>query len=245
VAASDDTLISCEELVVGHGRRALLPAIDVRIRRGRILAVIGRNGAGKTTFLRTLLGLLPPVAGRIRRARGDLRLAYVPQAASLDDVLPVRASELVLWGRLRGWGFLVPFATADDRAARDEALRASDAMSSARSVYRDLSMGQKQRTLFARMVAMAPHVALLDEPTAAMDAMAERDALDRLVSMARRDGVAIVVVVHDLSIPARYADDALYLDRDDRVVVSGETADVFAHEEFRKHYGELEARRAV
>ena len=232
--------IRCERLVVGHGGRAILPAIDFTIRRGAFHAVLGRNGAGKSTFLSTVLGLLPPVAGAIERAPG-IRCGYVPQVATLDELLPVRTREVVRWGQLSGWSFLRPFPSRAERVACDEALATSGATALARQAYRDLSLGQKQRVLFARLLAMGADVAVLDEPTAAMDAVTERETLERLASLAKR-GAAVVVVAHDLSVAKRYADTALYLDRDDGVVAAGDVSEVLAHPSFVRHYGDLAIR---
>jgi zinc transport system ATP-binding protein len=106
--------------------------------------------------------------------------------------------------------------------------------------YRSLSQGQKQRVLFARMLAVDPEVAVLDEPTAAMDALAERDAMERLHALSRERQVAVVIVIHDLLLASRYADDILFLDRDQRVVVTGETAATLAHPLLRQRFGHVE-----
>jgi zinc transport system ATP-binding protein len=229
--------LRCAGLVVGHGGRAILPPIDFDVRRGSFHAVLGRNGAGKSTFLMTLLGLLPPIAGRVERSAG-VRCGYVPQVAALDELLPVKTVEVVRWGQLSGWSFLRPFATRAERAACDAALAAAGATDLARQSYRDLSMGQKQRVLFARLLAIGADVAVLDEPTAAMDAVTERETLERLAGLARR-GVAVLVVAHDLGVAKRYADVALYLDRDDGVATSGGVTEVLAHPSFVRHYGDL------
>jgi zinc transport system ATP-binding protein len=238
-AATDDDLLACERLVIGHDGEPLLPPLDFSVRRGQFVAVIGRNGSGKSTWLKTALGLIPPVSGRVRLRVAGARVAYVPQAAGLDPILPLGARDVVLWGRLRGWSFLRPFASAADRARRDEAIAAADAQAFARRRYGELSEGQKQRTLFARMLATDADLALLDEPTAAMDMVAEREVMDRLANLAHERGMAIVLVGHFLGLVSQYADTVLFLDADAGVVVTGPPAAVFADPAFRRRYGDV------
>jgi zinc transport system ATP-binding protein len=235
-ADTTGVLLRCEGLVVGYGGRGMLPPVDLEVRPGAFLAVVGRNGSGKSTLFKTLLGLLPPVDGRVVRAPG-LRAAYIPQTSSIDPMLPVHARELVQWGRMRGWSFLRPWAARQDRQARDAALQAADATALADQPYRELSEGQRQRVLLARVLASDAQLVLLDEPTSAMDAVAERATLEKLGALARERGIAIVVVSHELEIPAELADAVLFLDREGREVVSGRSRDVFTHPAFLRRYG--------
>ncbi len=240
---SASALITCEQLVVGWNR-PILPPIDLTIRRGRLLAVIGRNGSGKTTWFKTLIGLRKPLSGRVVKARPDLRIAYVPQVAQLDPILPVRARELVLWGRINGWGFLRPFSSRVDREACTRALAEAEATAFADKPYAELSEGQKQRVLFARMLATDGELALLDEPTAAMDPVAERDAYRRLARLAHEKHLAVVVISHSLGVAARFADELLWLDSEGQKVRHGTPDEVLADEDFREQYGDVHVAHA-
>ncbi len=243
--ATEAPLVTCERLLVGwREREAILPPIDLQIRPGRLLAVIGRNGSGKTTWFKTLIGLRRPLGGRVVKARPDLRIAYVPQVAQLDPILPVRARELVLWGRLSGWGFLRPWAARADRDATTRALAEADATEFADRPYAELSEGQKQRILFARMLATDAQLALLDEPTAAMDPVAERDAYRRLARLAHERRLAVVVISHALGVAARFADELLWLDREGQHVLHGTPDEVLADPAFREQYGEVHVTHA-
>lgn len=233
-----ETLMTCRGLVIGYRGRALLPAFDLEIRRGTFLAVVGRNGAGKSTWFKTLLGLLPPVAGSVTRARASLRCAYVPQLAAMDPLLPLHAHEIVLWGRMGGWSFLKPWATRRDRALVDQALDAAGARAFAHRPYRELSEGQKQRVMLARVLASEADVVLLDEPTAAMDAVAERETMGLLRQLASERGMAVVVVTHELGVPSEHADTVLFVDREAPAVVVGDAATVYCHPAFRRQYGD-------
>lgn len=257
-----DELFRCESLVIGHQGKGLLPPFDLGIRRGRVLLVVGPNGAGKSTWLKTVLGLIPPVSGKLHACRPAPRLAYVPQSTALDELLPVRAATVVEWGRLRGWSFLLPWTRRQDRHARVRALEQAGAQSFANQPFRDLSGGQRQRALMARLFAGEADLALLDEPTASMDASSERQAYHRLAELARTQRMAVVVVTHTISAAAEHADEVLFIDRfagrhgghgdhecgrpgdsdssdGSGAVVAGPAAEVFADPLFKYHFGEV------
>ncbi|SEU33592.1 metal ABC transporter ATP-binding protein [Stigmatella erecta] len=238
-----EVLLSCEQLVIGYGNKALLPPIHLQVRRGDFVAVVGRNGSGKSTWFKTLLGLLAPVSGRIEKGVPGMRSAYVPQTASIDALLPVRPKEMVLWGRLTGWNFLRPFSSPEDRRVAQEALDTVGARAFAHRPFRELSEGQKQRALLARVLASDADLVLLDEPTAAMDAVAERETMQRLAALARERRIAVVVVSHDLAMAAEYASTLLFVDREAPAVVLGNAQAVFTHPAFRHQYGDEYAAR--
>jgi zinc transport system ATP-binding protein len=230
-------LIACERLVVGYGGKALLPAFDLQVKRGSFVVVVGRNGSGKSTWFKTLLGMQPPVSGAVVKEAG-LRSAYVPQTAAIDSMLPLRAHEIVLWGRLSRWDFLRPFATREDRAAAERALASAGATAFAHRPYRELSEGQKQRVLLARVLATEAELVLLDEPTAAMDAVAERETMERLSQLARGHRIGVVVVSHQLRVASEYADTVLFMDREGPTVLVGDARTVFCHDAFIRQYGD-------
>jgi zinc transport system ATP-binding protein len=127
----------------------------------------------------------------------------------------------------------------------DAALDMAGAREFALRPYRELSEGQKQRTLLARVIASQADLVLLDEPTAAMDAVAERETMRRLSALAREKRIAVVVVSHDLAMAAEYADTLLFLDRESPAVVVGDARTVFCHPAFRHQYGDEYAARVT
>jgi manganese/iron transport system ATP-binding protein len=236
---SSDLLLCCEDLVVGYNGKPMLPAISLQIRRGTFLSVIGRNGSGKSTWFKTLLGMLPPVSGCVARTGEHVKSAYVPQTSGIDALLPVRSSEIVHWGRLSGWNFLWPFAKKQDRHLVDSALDSAGARVIANRPYRDLSEGQKQRALLARVLATEADFVLLDEPTASMDAVAERETMQRLAELTRGPRrLGVVVVSHDLEVAAEFSDQILFVDKDAPAIVLGDAKTVFCHPAFRHKYGD-------
>jgi zinc transport system ATP-binding protein len=185
-----------------------------------------------------LLDLIPPVSGRVVVTPG-VKVAYVPQAAAIDAALPVRARDVVRWGRLSGASFLVPFTSRADRAACERALEEAGAADLAARPYRDLSEGQKQRVLFARVLASEADLVLLDEPTAALDATAERDAMARLAGLARNGRRAVLAVTHALGPAGAHAEQVIFLDRE-AGVMAGSPGAVYASPVFQRQLGEVE-----
>jgi zinc transport system ATP-binding protein len=238
---SQPPAVSCRELVIGFPNVPLLPAFDLELCGGELVLVVGRNGTGKSTWLRTLLGMQPPLAGEIQWRTPRPRLAYVPQDAGLDPILPVRGSDVAGWGRLRGWSFLRPVLSNADRRARELALAEAEAVSFAGGRFELLSGGQKQRILFARLLASDAEFVLVDEPTASMDAVAEKQTYEKLAALAHERGAAVVVVTHTISVAVRLADRVVFFERSgprgEGVVTSGSPAEVFAHPLFERHFG--------
>ncbi len=235
-------LLRCSGLRVGHRGRAVLPAIDLEIRQAQLWAVIGRNGSGKTTWLRTALGLLPPVAGRVEHARPDLRFSYVPQKSGVDDLYPLRARDVVRMGTDRGASFLRPLFGREP-ASITRALAEMGVGDLADRPFRSLSEGQKQRVLFARLSVSDAELAVLDEPTSAMDVVAEREALRLLDGLRRTQKMAIVIVSHFLGLAPEFADRAVLLDGATPAVVVGTPDEVLAHPAFKASYGDAHAGR--
>jgi zinc transport system ATP-binding protein len=237
MATQPKTLLSCAALRVGYGGRAILPPIDLAIGPGEFWVVLGRNGSGKTTLFRTLLGLQAPISGTVSRGAHDLRFAYVPQRTAFDPLVPMLAREVVRQGCERGLSVLAP------RVARPPIVRSSleevHAWDLAERSFRSLSEGQKQRVLLARLIASEAHLALLDEPTAAMDAVAEREAFGYLDELRRKRATTIVVVSHYLGVAHAYADHAVFLDNEASEVVVGEPGEVVCHPAFRLRYSSV------
>jgi zinc transport system ATP-binding protein len=225
--------LRCEALTVGHRGRALLPAVSLSMHPGELWAVIGRNGSGKTTLFRTILGLQHPIAGRVVRPP-RLRASYVPQRTSFDELFPVLARDVVTMGIDRDRSFLRPRVRRLPEVAA--ALERVGATELADMRFRTLSEGQKQRVLLARLWVSRPELALLDEPTAAMDEVAEREAFGVLDAMRKELGTTIVVVSHYLDVARAFADHVVLLDRDGAAVVIGKPTEVFEHEVFRRSY---------
>ncbi len=205
-----------EGLRLAFGPHVVLDDVDIAIRPGEVVALVGPNGAGKSTLLALLAGDEQPAAGRVLLDGVDLRAVGVDELARRRAVLlqetrlsfPFLVEDVVRMGRS-------PWRGSDRAADDDEVVLA--AMATAEVAHLDarrfptLSGGEKARTSFARVLAQEPGVLLLDEPTAALDIRHQESVLAEVGRWAG-DGAAVVVVLHDLSLAAAYADRVVLLD---------------------------------
>jgi zinc transport system ATP-binding protein len=243
--ASSQTVVSCHELVVGHAGKPLLPPVSLNIGASELWAVIGRNGSGKTTWLRTLLGLLPPIQGKVRYEKQAPRLSYLAQRQAFDDFYPLTVREIVAMGTDRGVSCFWP-RRQESWEKVGAALGLVGAADLAQRPFRELSEGQKQRVLFARVAAAEPDLAVLDEPTSAMDLVAEREAWELLSKLRRETHLALLIVSHYVGLAGQHADQLVLLDRDTPAVIVGKPGDVLENAVFRARYGDsLEPRAHV
>jgi zinc transport system ATP-binding protein len=225
--------LRCTSLRVGYGGRAILPPIDLSLQPAELWAVVGRNGTGKTTWLRTLLGLIPPVSGSLERRPG-LRVSYAGQHVRFDPQFPALARDVVAMAVDRNASFLRPRLFEPKNVL--PAMERTGALAFAHRPFRALSEGQKQRVLLARLLAAEPELALLDEPTSAMDAVAEREALAVLDELRRRRGTTVVIVSHYLGMVRDLADRVILFDSGPGGVVIGSPHEVLDHEVFHRNY---------
>jgi ABC-type Mn2+/Zn2+ transport system ATPase subunit len=242
-------IVSLERVAVGYDGRAFLEGVDLRVADGDFLAMVGPNGGGKTTILRTLLGALPPIAGHVRRAP-TLRVGYVPQREHVDTIWPFTAGDVVLMGRIPVLGPLRRLG-APDRAAARRALARVGLERLEDVPYGELSGGQRQRTLIARALAAEPELLALDEPTNGMDPAAELATMDLLRDLHAGGALAIVMVSHRLEAVANYARTLGFVDKERRLFRVGPLDAMLRPDALGALYGravavrEVEGRRLV
>lgn len=231
-----EPLLRCEGLVVGYRGEGILPPIDFTLHCGELCAVVGRNGAGKTSWFRTLLGLNAPIAGRVEHCVDPLPMGYVSQQSAVEPIVPLLARDVVAMGLERGRSYLRPGLGRKMRRRVRECMEQVGALELEHVRFGELSEGQKQRVRVARLLAGEPRVAVLDEPTAAMDLVAEEQTLDLIHGLSRSHSMAVLIVSHQLPAVARIADKMLFVDRASQEVVQGTPEEVARHDALRASY---------
>jgi ABC-type Mn2+/Zn2+ transport system ATPase subunit len=227
------SIVKGEGLRLGYRSRVLVRDLSFDINGGEILGIVGPNGCGKTTLVRTVLGLMPPLGGRVQRDP-SVRMAYVPQRERLDTALPITALELVMMGRSAQFSVWRRTGKQDRDAAR-RALARVEAEALGPQLFRSLSGGQQRRVTLARALAAEPDVLVLDEPTAGMDLAGEAAIVDFLRELHRSHGVTILVVTHMLSLVLNLATTIMLMDAG--TVVHGAVDTVVREDRLRALYG--------
>jgi ABC-type Mn2+/Zn2+ transport system ATPase subunit len=227
------SVVRADGLTLGYPHRTLVRDLSFEIRSREILGIVGPNGCGKTTLLRTILGLAQPVRGRIERDP-TLVVSYVPQRDRLDTILPITAFEVALMGRAARSGAFRRMHETDRDAARHALARVGvDALS--QHLFRTLSGGQQQRVLLARALAAEPDVLVLDEPTAGMDVASEAAVVEFLRDLNRTQGVTILIVTHLLSLVLNFATSIMLMGNG--AILHGAVDDVLQEGRLTELYG--------
>ena len=211
------TALSADRLTVEVGTRTLVRDLSIEIARGEFLAILGRNGSGKTLTLHTLAGLRAAAAGTVRIGRVPLaqmsRRAIARQsgflAQDLEDAFVTTALESVLIGRHPHLSLWEWESDEDEQAAR-RALSAVDMSALSERMTDTLSGGERRRVAIASLLAQDPTIFLLDEPTNHLDPHHQLAVLSFFRKLAD-DGRTVVATLHDPTLAARFADRALLL----------------------------------
>lgn len=228
-------LVRLDNAAIGYHQVPFLRGVSLEVEPGNFLAVVGPNGGGKTTLLRTLLGVLPPISGR-RDQPGPVRIGYVPQRDHVDALWPLSAFEVALMGRYR---LLGPGRCPKqvDRDAVLASMRRVGIDDLAPRPFRTLSGGQRQRTLIARALSADPELLALDEPTNGMDPAAELATMDILKELHAAGPLAIVMVSHRLEAVANYAEKLAFVDKDKALWRVGPLSEMLTPEALSALYG--------
>ena len=197
------TLLSLHQVSIGYLSKAILRNVSLDISSGESVAILGSNGSGKTTFLKTIAGIFPVLSGEIRFASPEagrpIRIGYVPQRMSMEGVLPLTVEEVVemgTYGTLKPWQSL----KVQDRESVDWSLHSVDIENLRHKLYWELSGGQQQRVLIARAMVSHPDLLVLDEPLASLDRESVRSMVALLGKL--KMGTSLTLLWADHFLPA-------------------------------------------
>jgi ABC-type Mn2+/Zn2+ transport system ATPase subunit len=213
VNESGAAILSLEGLAVGYDRQPVLQDVNLEFARGSFTGLLGANGSGKSTLIKAILGIIPPLAGRIRLAPVDGReavLGYVPQRESLDPIYLLSSFEVVLMGACGrvGPGRLIG---GIERDWAHHCLERTGTAELSRKKFSQLSGGQKQRVLIARALVTRPDFLLLDEPTSGIDATVKQSIMELLRRIHEEQRQTILMASHDLPVVRQYVHRVVWL----------------------------------
>ncbi|GAA1867645.1 ABC transporter ATP-binding protein [Myceligenerans crystallogenes] len=237
-----DLTLRADGVVLGYDGRTVIDGLDLTLPQGRVTAIVGPNACGKSTLLRGLARLHPLSGGRVLLGDRDVSAMPRKELARVVGVLPqssiapdgVRVAELVARGRYphQGW---FGHHSSDDDAVVTAALAATGTEDLADRPLEELSGGQRQRVWIAMVLAQQTDIVLLDEPTTFLDVRHQLDLLDLLAELNKERGTTVAMVLHELNLAARYADNLVVMSSG-TVVAQGDPGEVLTSEVVREAF---------
>ncbi|AXX86433.1 metal ABC transporter ATP-binding protein [Malaciobacter marinus] len=203
-------IIKIKDLSFSYDKVNVLENINLEIKKGDFLAIIGPNGGGKSTLLKLILKLKEPQKGSIEKSLKEESFGYVPQNTNLNIDFPITALEVVLMGHIGSKRKLFGYSK-EDIACAMKSLEQVGMQEFAKSKIGNLSGGQRQRVFIARALCANPQVMLLDEPTASIDVKGQKEVYELLAKL--NENITIVVVSHDISVLLNYAKSVAHVNK--------------------------------
>ncbi|GHD23332.1 ATP-binding cassette domain-containing protein [Tianweitania populi] len=241
--AGEDALFTLAGVSFRVPGRTIIEGLDLRLEVGHIHGLIGPNGSGKSTLVKMLARQEVPADGSIHfrgedlRQEGDRafarRLAYLPQFMPSTDGMNVE--EFVSLGRFPWHGTFGRF-TVEDRAKVEEAMEQTGVTAFRLRLVDTLSGGERQRVWLALLLAQDTECLVLDEPTSALDISHQTEMLDLVRTLAKKRGLSVVVVLHDINMAARICDRLVAMGAG-RVVADGTPAEIMRPDVLQQIYG--------
>lgn len=241
-SASATPLLRVSGLRAGYGDKEVVHGVSFDIPRGQFVCVIGANGCGKSTLMKSLIGLIKPFGGDVQiegesitamseRQRAQ-HLAYIPQAHT--PPFPFKVSDVVILGRTPYLTGIAASATEHDRVVAYQALQRLSIEHLANAVYTELSGGQQQLVLIARALAQQPDVLIMDEPTASLDFGNQQVVLSCVYELSRT-GMSVIMVTHDPD-HALFCGDRVIMMEQGTLIGDGSPKEIITTENLRRIY---------
>ncbi len=229
-----------KDISIKYGKRQIVSGINMEFAQGEIICLIGKNGCGKSSLLKTVFGAVTPSTGQViykdrpikRYDPRELakKIGYLPQSHFSPPDIDVRT--LVSYGRYPyhrfGHGL-----SAKDKEITDRALEFTGLTELGDQMVSNLSGGERQRAWLAMAVCQQPEILILDEPTTYLDISYQIEVLDLIGKLNHEQGTTIVMVLHDINLAARYAD-RLYAVRSGGIVACGSPEEIVTKEKLFK-----------
>lgn len=208
-------LIQCSHVDFGYENQDAVVDVTMEVNPGDYVCIVGENGSGKSTLMKGLLGLLKPTAGTLSVSE-ELKksgIGYLPQQTAAQKDFPATVGEVVLSGCLSRRGNR-PFYSHREKELAKKNMRRLGMAELAGQCYRDLSGGQQQRTLIARALCATDKLLILDEPITGLDPSAIVEFYEIIQKLNKKEGVAILMVSHDIANVVKQAGKILHLKRE-------------------------------
>ncbi|MCD8308849.1 MAG: ABC transporter ATP-binding protein [Clostridia bacterium] len=200
--------LEIKNLTAGYDGKAVCGEINFSLEKGDYLCIVGENGAGKSTFMKTLLGLIPAVSGKIEKGEQFTGIGYLPQRSQAQKDFPATVWEIVLSGCVKKSG-LRPFYNKQEKALAREKMELMEITPLKDKSFSALSGGQQQRVLLARALCAADGCLLLDEPVTGLDPKASEELYSAVEKLNKERGITVITVTHDVEKGLAYADKVL------------------------------------
>lgn len=201
----------CRDLCIGYDGTEILHNLNFEINSGDYLCIVGENGSGKSSLMKTVLSLQSQLSGKIVFGDGfsQNEIGYLPQQTLVQRDFPASVTEIVLSGCAGRCGFR-PFYSKSDKELAKSNIERMGISHLAKKCYRELSGGQQQRVLLARALCSTKKMLLLDEPVTGLDPNATNE-MYKLIKNLNKDGITIIMISHDIDAAKVYASHILHL----------------------------------
>jgi iron complex transport system ATP-binding protein len=235
-------MIRMEKIQCGYGPRIVLDGIDLKVKKGEFVGIIGPNGSGKTTVLRAITRLVKPMRGKIYLNDKDIytlnHKEVAQEIAVVSQNLPVitmTVKEFVLLGRVPYYKNLQFFESEHDLIVADRAMTMTDIKRLKNHYMSEMSGGEVQLAFIARAIAQEPSLLLLDEPTAHLDITHQVSILDLIKRLNRQYDLTVIIVLHDLNLASEYCDRLVLMDSG-RIQKAGTPEEVLTYNNIEEVY---------
>jgi zinc transport system ATP-binding protein len=222
--------IEGKNISVNYGKIQALKKLNFVIQEGDYIGIIGPNGGGKSTMMKTILGLLKPNDGEISYCgtslkKSNIRMGYVPQISDINRQFPISVEEVVLTGRMEKRIIPMFKYSEEDYQKVNEVLDTVGLSDLRNRQINELSGGEFQKMIIARALTMKPDILFLDEPTAMVDVMSQRQIFNLIKRLS--DDITIVLITHHVQMISKHVKKLIYLDRN--IIAEGDPNQVYQY----------------